>query len=102
MPLKSGGSLCAQRVGDLVTVYTSNHFAISQDIDTQVNIGNVLPEGYRPAVALEVPLGARGGHTGRAAIYLGGRIDLYLSTNPGPNVPLYFTATYLTNDPMPS
>lgn len=102
VPLKSGGRLCAQRVGDLVTVYTSNHFAISQDIDTQVNIGNVLPEGYRPAVALEVPLGARGGHTGRVSIYLGGVIDLYLSTNPGPNTPLYFTATYLTNDPMPS
>lgn len=102
VPLKSDGSLCAQRVGDLVTVYTSDHFAISRDIDTQVNIGNVLPEGYRPAVGLEVPLGARGGHTGRVAIYLGGGIDLYLSTNPGPNTPLYFTATYLTNDPMPS
>ena len=102
VPLKSDGDLIAQRMGNLVTVYTSSHFAISKDISTQVSIGNVLPVGYRPAVSLEAPLGARGGHTGRAAIYLGGRIDLYLSTNPGVNTPLYFNATYLTNDPMPS
>ena len=102
VPLKSDGDLIAQRIGNLVTVYTSNHFAISKDINNQVNIGNVLPVGYRPTVGVEVPLGARGGHTGRVGIYLGGGIDLYLSTNPGANTPLYFTATYLTNDPMPS
>ena len=89
-------------MGNLVTVYTSDHFSISKDIATQVNLGEVLPKGYKPAAPLEVPLGARGGHTGRAGIYLGGVIDLYLSTNPGPNMPLYFSATYLTNDPMPS